>query len=433
MLLSQYLKIFPHPEKEGCRLLYSTKKAALVLLPAEVVNKLSRGVFPVEHADKLIKLGILVPDHQKEKAEVFDYLQEVNRHNTGLDIAVILGLDCNFACTYCYEGSMKGKHTMSQDTAEQVVAFIQKHYVPGKKRMVLDFYGGEPLLYTEQIKYIAKHLKSFVEQRNGAFRFSLVTNGSLLTRKRVEELVPLGLSGAKITVDGPAAIHNQCRPFKSGRPSFDAIMQNVQDCHKIVKIGLGGNFTSENYQDFPALLDYMEELGLIPRDLGMVQFAPVLQTTDQYVNPEFTGGCLSSSEPWVAEATLMLREEVLKRGYKTPKLGPSPCMVDINDSLVVHFDGRIFKCVAMIGHDEFAVGDVWNGIRNYAETYHTKHWKHNDACRECVYLPMCFGGCRNMELQRSGSMAKVDCWREFYDAILEETIKQDVIYRYQNA
>jgi len=85
------------------------------------------------------------------------------------------------------------------------------------------------------------------------------------------------------------------------------------------------------------------------------------------------------------------------------------------------------------GHEQFAVGDVWNGVADYHDPYHAEHWKQNEACRECVYLPMCFGGCRNMEFQRSGSMAKVDCWRDFYDATLQETILQDVRYRYQSA
>ena len=142
---------------------------------------------------------------------------------------------------------------------------------------------------------------------------------------------------------------------------------------------------------------------------------------------------MTCNEPWVVDATLKLREEVLKRGYKTPKMGPSPCMVDIDDAFVIHYNGSIFKCVAMIGHPQFAVGDVWQGIDDYQEIYGLDTWRKNKECGQCVYLPLCFGGCRGMEFQRSGSMTEVDCMKEFFDATLEQTLMQDVRYRYKPA
>ena len=364
---------------------------------------------------------------------MLDYLDEVNRLNDGLDVSIILGLDCNFACIYCYEGSMKGRLAMTDHTADQLIAYVKSRFTPDKNKLTLDFYGGEPLLYAKRIKYIARQLKPYVEEQGGAFRFSLITNGSLLTPKVVDELLPLGLKAAKVTVDGPAAVHDQYRPFVSGKGSFKIIMRNVKNCCDMVRISLGGNFTRDNYKNMVPLLDYLEEQGLSPERLGNVQFLPAGQTMDTYANPEFTGGCISCSEPWMAKASLHLREEVLKRGYRTPKMGPSPCMVDINDGLVIHYDGSIFKCVAMIGHPFYAIGDVWQGINDYRELYGLDSWRHNDGCKQCVYLPLCFGGCREMEFQRSGSMKKVDCWRDFYDAILEKTVMQDVRYRYKPA
>ena len=433
MQLSHYLKAWSCSETPGYHLLFSTKKASLALVPDEIWNQLVQGEVPSEYRDQLPELDMLVPDRKQEQQEIFGFLDEVNRLNDGLDIAIIPGLDCNFNCTYCYEGSMKGKHAMSDETADQLIAYVKSRFGPAKKKLTLDFYGGDPLLYTKRIKYIARQLKFYVEERGGAFRFSLVTNGSLLTSKVVDELLPLGLHGAKITVDGPEAVHDRCRPFVSGKGSFDIIMRNVKKCCDRVRIGIGGNFTRDNYKEFPSLLDYFEDNGLIPERLGNVQFLPAGQTMDGYANPEFTSGCVSCSEPWMAEATLVLREEIMKRGYKTPKMGHSVCMVDIDDSMVIHFDGCIFKCVAMIGHPQFAVGDIWHGLDDHRQIYEPDSWRNNAECRECVYLPLCFGGCRYMEYQRSGSMKQVDCWCDFFDAVLEGTVLQDVRYRYKPA
>jgi uncharacterized protein len=431
MSLSHYLKAWPYSDKPGYHLLYSTKKSSVALLPSGVFEKISQNADSTEYTDQLTTLGMLVPDRQQERKDVLGFVNEINRLNTGLDIAIILGLDCNFACTYCYEGSMKGKHAMADDTADQLIAYIKSRFTPDKKKLTLDFYGGEPLLYVKRVKHIARQLKPYVEVRGGIFRFSLVTNGSLLSEKITKELVPLGLSIAKVTVDGPAAIHNRYRPFKSGRPSFDTIMANARNCCDSVKIGLGGNFSADNYHDFPALFDAMADYGLSPEKLGPVQFFPIIQSRDQYANPEFSGGCMTCNEAWVIEATLRLREEVLKRGYKTPKIGLSPCMVDIDDAFVVHYDGSIFKCVALIGHPQFAVGDVWQGISDFGHIYGLYSCRENDDCRTCVYLPLCFGGCRYMEYQRTGSMAEVDCMKEYLDATLGKMLLQDARYRYR--
>jgi len=245
----------------------------------------------------------------------------------------------------------------------------------------------------------------------------------------VTELLTAGLYAAKVTVDGPADEHNRLRPFASGKPSFETILTNIRDCCDLIKVGFGGNYTSENYTRISELLDSLDRYGLSPDNLSTVQFHPVMQTTDQYSNPEFTGGCLSVDEPWVAEGSVTVRREVLQRGYRVPKISPSPCMVDMEDAFVINHDGSLHKCVAMIGHPEFAVGDVWNGFIDYRRMYALEHWRNNSECRECEYLPLCFGGCRHMEFQRTGAMNNVECMRNFYDRVLEETVQQDAVFQ----
>lgn len=426
LYLSRYLKIFPWPDDPGYLLLYSTRNAALALVPAEDGERLRRGEIPPDNAETLAELGMVVADPDQERAEVFDLPAEINRQDEGLNVSVILGLACNFACRYCYEGDLKQGQAMTAATAAQTVAFLREHYTAGhRKSLTLDFYGGEPLLYVDLILEIARPLQAFVEERGGKFRFSLVTNGSLLTRATVKRLKPVGLYAAKVTVDGPPAEHDRLRPFKSGAPSFAVIMANVRACHDLVRIGFGGNYTRDNFQRVGELLALVEVMGFTPAQFGAVQFHPVIQGADRYANPEFTGGCRTADEPWLAEAALAVRDETIRRGYPTPKLMPSPCMVDMDDAFVVNFDGALFKCVAMIAHPEYAVGDVVHGLGDVATICRRDHWRENKECGECAYLPLCFGGCRYMALQRFGSIGRVDCRRDFYERIIEGTVQQD--------
>lgn len=431
MHLSRYLKIFPYPPDPEYLLLYSIRNSAMALVPEAEGRQLVSGAVPEEYAKTLMELGMLVPDLEAERREVLTLLDEVNRLDTGLNVSIILGLACNFSCLYCYEGSMKEGQKMEPVTAEQLVTFLQERYISrSKERLFVDFYGGEPLLYTERIKDIALPLKTFAEARGGSFHFSLVTNGSLLTRDVVKELLPAGLYAAKVTVDGPADEHNRLRPFKSGQPSFKTILNNITACSDLIKIGFGGNYTRDNYARVAELLDTIAHYGITPKTVGNVQFHPVMQTADQFANPEFTGGCLSSNEPWLADASIAVRQEVVQRGYKTPKLSPSPCMADLEDAFVINHDGKLYKCVAMIGHHEYATGDIWKGFTDYYhQTYHLDNWQKDEKCGKCEYLPLCFGGCRYMEFQRTGTMKRVDCMRKYYEKVVKDTVQQDACFQ----
>jgi uncharacterized protein len=431
MLLSPFLKIFSLPEKKEARLLFSTKTCALTLLSAEALAAVQAGKGAPEIMDTLARLGMAVADPAGEQQKMGDYLPTVNRLNPNLRASVILGLACNFACVYCYEGSQKGVAAMDDATAEQLIAYLLARFTPEKKRLILDFYGGEPLLYRNRITSLATRLKPLIEARGGTFEFTLVTNGSLLTADVAKELVALGLVSAKITVDGPEENHNRFRPGKDGQGSWAAILAGLKGCCGLFPIFLSGNYTRDNFSRFPELLDSLGAMGLGPESFANVQFYPVMQVNDRFANPEFSGGCCSMSEPWLVEASLFLREEIMRRGYNFPTLQPAPCMVDLNDAFTVDHDGTIYKCVTLIGHPEFACGDIHQGIdQGFRETHHLGHWQKEERCRKCGYLPLCFGGCRYMALQREGSMARVDCQKDFLDATLEKMLMQDLKYRY---
>ncbi len=325
---------------------------------------------------------------------------------------------------------MKKRAWMNDATADQMIIYIKSRFTEKKKKLSLDFYGGEPLLAIDRIRYIARALRPFVEEQGGVFEFALVTNGSLLTGKTTEDLVGYGLWGAKVTIDGPPEIHNQCRPFKNGAPSFDVIIKNVKESCSITTVGLGGNFTAANFRTFPGLFDIFAEHDLTPDKVGVIQFGPVVQINDEFGNPDFREGCATIKEPWLVEASLFLREETLKRGYRPPKVLPSPCAVEIDDMFTVHYDGTIYKCGGLIGHEEFAAGDVWSGMRDFRKAYNLELWKDSPACRECRYLPLCFGGCRYLKYQQEGNMTGLDCMKTYLDAALGPALLQDLKYRY---
>jgi uncharacterized protein len=259
------------------------------------------------------------------------------------------------------------------------------------------------------------------------YSFSLVTNGTLLTAEAVGRLEPLGLKSAKVTLDGPREVHDSFRPFRNGAGSFDIIVRNIDDACDRVRIQIGGNYTRKQYREFPRLLDHLLERGITPARVLDVKFDPVVNESREFALPDFHDGYDSSDEPWIVEATILLREEVLRRGFRQPKIVPSPCLMESDASLVVHFDGTIYKCPGLIGRKNCCIGDVAKGMIDYRGSHGLDDWK-NDECLACAYLPLCFGGCKYVKLVEDGSMRGTQCRKKYFDRALAGLVAQDIKY-----
>lgn len=409
--------------------LFSLLTTSVAVLEEDVHERMISGNFAPDEEKALSELGFLVDDFEHEKLETASLLERINQNSNALNVIVVLNMMCNLNCVYCYQGRMKDSSVMSAETAERLVGFVTNRMGGDIKSVNVDFYGGEPLLSIDLIKDIATRLKIASESRGMEFGFTLVTNGALLTRKVANELTPLGLKSAKVTLDGPPRVHDALRPFKGGKGSFSTILDNVKEVCDLLRISVGGNFREDNYREFPELLDMLISEGLTPEKIANVKFDPVVSDRTNTAPGDFTDGLMSPDEPWLNDASLYLRGEILKRGFETAEIAPSPCMVHIKDELVVNHDGYLYKCPGLIGKEDFRVGDIGGGDIDDSKAYGADSWK-NDECKECRYLPICFGGCAYVKFISGGDMEKPDCRRKHLDATLEAFLRQDVRYRY---
>lgn len=427
MKLSRYSKTYPSPEDPDSVILFSTKRASAVLVPKTLLADIDAGRLSGEEQTELAGLGLLAAGDEDERRELLSYIQDMNAQSRSVKFVVVMNLDCNLACRYCFEGVRKGKHYLSDEVTARFVEFVKTRDYADKDEIRIAFYGGEPLLSLDRIAGISEQIKTFAEGRGMWYVFSLVTNGVLLTPGAVKRLQPLGLRSAKVTLDGPKEVHDAFRPFKNGAGSFDTILRNVDEVADRIRVQIGGNYTRENHFRFPGLLDLLIERGLGPARIAAVKFDPVVNESREFALPDFRDGCDSMDEPWVAEASLLLREEVLKRGYRTPKIMPSPCLMEHDDSFVMSCDGALYKCPGLIGRKDCSTGDVLNGPGEYRSSHGLDDWK-NDECLACAYLPLCFGGCRYLKLVREGGMRGVNCQKKYFDRILAALVAQDIRY-----
>ncbi len=330
MPLSRYLKSFPDPDRPGSVLLYSTRKGSLARVSERLLAAARDGSLGGSEQDILRQLELWVDDPATERETMANLVEHTNSRSAIFSATVVLTLDCNLACPYCFEDHFRGNHAMTAETARLLVEHVRREQIERGRDVEIRFYGGEPLMAMTRLKEIAAALLEAASKAGTKFTCSLVTNATLLTRRIVEELLPFGLQSAQITLDGPSKIHNRQRPFVSGQGSFKVIVDNLRSVYDLITLKPGGNFTSDNYRKFPAMLDALLEVGIDPAKVGAVQFGPIHPKSGGH--EPHGSACATGSEPWLIEANLFLREETLRRGFAVEALSMGVCMIELTNT-----------------------------------------------------------------------------------------------------
>lgn len=78
-------------------------------------------------------------------------------------VFLILGTACNFQCTYCLQHDARSEQIKAH-VDEKVLKFLKnlaEDTNNTNKRITITFFGGEPLLYKDAIRYIVNYLQPF--------------------------------------------------------------------------------------------------------------------------------------------------------------------------------------------------------------------------------------------------------------------------------
>jgi uncharacterized protein len=428
MVVSPYIKTVSGSDDRDTALIDSTLRGTSLQVPRTVAEARLNGALGGIERESIPGHDILVPDAETELQRVMEHFDRSNAHASRFNALVVLNLDCNLACPYCYKNHFRGRSSMNEATADLLVETILKGPITAGREVLLDFCGGEPLLSIPLIRRIAEPLCDAAIKAGTAFSFNLFTNGTRLTRRVVEELLPFGLAGARITIDGPPDVHNRQRPFLSGTGSFGLIMSNLKDVCGPLKVQLRGNYTRDNYRCFPELLDILEREGITPDKVYMLKFSPVIPVVGEAGQWTFAMGCACSSEQWIVEASLYLREEILKRGWNTPESKLADCMAAFENDLVVAWDGSLHNCPAFMGLDDLKIGNPSHGISDCREPLKMDILK-GEECLGCPYLSLCFGGCCFLRRLHAGAINGLGGRKQYLNDVLKRIVRQDIDLR----
>jgi uncharacterized protein len=360
----------------------------------------------------------IYPDYQDELQALRFGHQRSRFDQTGVGLSIAPTLACNMACKYCYEGSKEGK--MQPDVVEAVLDFVERRATSFRK-VDISWYGGEPLLAMDVVEDITQSLIDLAEEYKFDYSASIVTNGYLLTKETVDRLIELKVRNAQITLDGPSRFHNEKRPLKSGKDSFETIVENAAYASRkiatSIRVNIDRSFTPSIIRELLTELDGADLKDRIGLYFGRLEAS--------------TSVCSSISESCYDSAGFSRIETefypiLLEMGFQINNL-PVPlatvCIAQQMNSFLLDPGGYIYRCYNHVGDIPKSMGNIKDEI-DYQNPNFTRLFSFDpfeeETCRACTLLPVCLGGCpsRRADLNLTGEEL-CETWKHNLEPMLE--------------
>jgi len=393
--------------------------------------------------------GFLVDSRAADRQALDTYLASVKGDSSELNITLLTTLQCNFACDYCFQGDHGDYNThadrMSLETAARVAVWFERELDRVRpQKFVLTFFGGEPLLNLPVMYLLAERAWQAARARGLDLFVNIITNGLLLTPEVVDRMLPFGLNGIKITLDGDRDTHNRMRPLRGGQGTFDRIVENIRAVAGRCRIAIGGNFDETSVGSYPALLDYLRAQDFGDK-LVKVNFKPIVRTTPvsakgiiplmpvgaSGAKEALKGTCMTSVGSGAGAACdschtmeaqmTFIREETQRHGFPTNDGVPKGmCHVHKTHAHTIGPDGSLYACPGFTGQLAMSTGHIDDRRESWRESALEKFerlhpWK---ECGDCAFIPTCAGGCVAASHSQAGDMNTPTCHKPSYESAL---------------
>jgi uncharacterized protein len=296
---------------------------------------------------------------------------------------------------------------MEIDTALASVELLFSDVAAGE-RVNLSFLGGEPLISRPVIHAATQRAAEIGAARGVTVTFSITTNGTRLTPDDAAFFEEHGFA-VTVSLDGPAIIHDRLRPYRTGRGSFDRILERVAPLlalQRRMQVSARVTVTPENLAVRETLEAFVamgfHSVGFSPllrspsgrQELGRADLATLL---DDMVScgEEFERQVVAGQRYPFANAVNAMRE--IHRGTHRPY----PCGAGAS-YLGVSAEGHLSACHRFVGDEQGAMGSVFDGVdRDRQERWLTdRHVHRQEPCDSCWARYLCGGGCHHEVIAR---------------------------------
>jgi len=347
-----------------------------------------------------------------------DYINELSMQDSIVKaLCFHVAHDCNLACKYCFadEGEYQGKRElMSLEVGKKALDFLVSNS-GNRHNLEIDFFGGEPLMNWQVVKDIVVYGRQIEKKYKKNFRFTLTTNGVLLDDE-VMKFANLEMDNVVLSLDGRKEINDKMRPTINGKGSYDVVVPKFQKFVKNRKdkdYFIRGTFTKDNL-DFTNDVLHFVELGF-----KQISIEPVVtKDEDKYAIDQ------ESLEIVFNEYDNLAKEMVKRQGssdefnffHFSIDLDGGPCVAKRLSAcgagyeyLAVTPSGDLYPCHQFVGHDEFLLGNVNEGIikPEIQMEFRNCNVYSKNQCVECFAKFYCSGGCMANSYDFHGNINKI--------------------------
>ena len=328
---------------------------------------------------------------------------------------------CNMACKYCYyleKGNLYKQykdHVISDELLEKFVKdYIESQTLP---QILFTWHGGETLM--RPISFYKKALA--LEKRYARGRQidnCIQTNGTLLTDEWCEFFKENNFL-VGVSIDGPQEFHDEYRRTRSGKPSFQKVMNGIQLLNKhgvewnalAVINDFNADYPLEFYHFFKDIhCKYIQFTPIVERIVNRTDgltLAPGMQDQGKLADFSITadqwGNFLCTIfDEWVRKDVgnyyIQLFDATLANWA-----GVAPGICDMakecGHAAVMEFNGDVYCCDHFV-YPEYKLGNLHQ--KTLTEMLYSKRQKDFGEmkykslprqCKECEFLFACHGEC----------------------------------------
>ena len=323
-------------------------------------------------------------------------------------LEIQLGLSCNYACSYCSQAFQIADATVSKlADVEHFLAQLDGWITDAPE--AIELWGGEPFLYWSKIKRLIPALAG----RFPGARFSIITNGSLLSREKLDFIAAHDIA-ITISHDGPGQHLRGPDPLddpekrawievllteRPGKTAFNAVL--TRDCHDLraLKAWFADKVGPDIFVGLEGVVNVYDAATAI--GTGRFELAELNSLTrsifEALVEDPNAFGLGERIDEFYA--SIQRRRPIEALGQK--------CGMDSPDAIAVDLRGNVMTCQNTGAKGAHKIGHVTDFDAIALDT--ATHFAFRPECMACPVVQLCKGSCMFLE----GDFFAQSCANEF--------------------
>jgi uncharacterized protein len=399
-------------------------------------NKNDKKIFYYDNETNTLKddVGVVYESQQqantKNQSPVVPFSKDVplKKSRAVKLVKIQMGLSCNYACDYCSQKFVERPKETNPKDIENFMELFNELDFDEQRGLKVEFWGGEPFVYWKTFKPLAEAIAEKFSEWKQPPKFSVITNGSLLTEDICAWLYAMGFSVA-ISHDGPGQYVRGPDPFddpetkktvlefyevmsKERRMSFNSMLNAKNTSRKLihdwfvnftqdpmVPLGEGGFVDAYDEDGLASSLQTKRDMFEFRRKAfadifandGYIGFGGIIQKIDGFTNSVLT--------------------------HKHADYLGQKCGMDEEDTISFDLRGNVITCQNVSATEtskngESHLGGNLSDFDNISINTAT-HWRNREECSKCPVLHICQGACMFLE----GEYWKASCNNAYSDAV----------------